>query len=141
MLILGVLLISNAFCRFQTVASWAKYEHSIAIKAGVGQSFGPVAVRVTAPATYSLAQNHPNPFNPETAIEFALPNAGEVTLTIYNLTGQEVVTLVHERLDAGLHTALWNGRDRNGVELASGVYIYRITAGTFAKARKMVLVK
>ena len=108
---------------------------------GVGQSFGPVAVRVTAPATYSLAQNHPNPFNPETAIEFALPSAGEVTLTIYNLTGQEVVTLVHGRLDAGLHTALWDGRDQNGVELASGVYIYRITAGTFAKARKMVLVK
>jgi hypothetical protein len=109
--------------------------------AGVGQSFGPVAVRITAPAMYSLAQNHPNPFNPETAIEFALPEAGEVTLTVYNLTGQEVVTLVHERLDAGRHTALWDGRDRSGVELASGVYIYRIKAGTFAKARKMVLVK
>ena len=108
---------------------------------GFGQTFGPVAIRVSAPKEYSLAQNYPNPFNPETAIEYDLPRASDVMLTIYNLTGQEVMTLVRGRMDAGRHAVLWDGRDRNGVEMASGIYFYRIKAGEFVKTRKMVLVK
>ncbi|KAB2921056.1 MAG: T9SS type A sorting domain-containing protein, partial [Bacteroidetes bacterium] len=88
------------------------------------------------PATFALAQNFPNPFNPSTTIRFALPQATEVSLKVYNLLGQEVAVLVQGPKAAGVHAVTFNGAG-----LASGVYIYRIQAGTFQTVKKMMLVK
>jgi hypothetical protein len=93
------------------------------------------------PQSFSLSQNYPNPFNPETEISYALPNACPVKLFVYNLLGQRVRTLVDEYQAAGHKSVLWDGTDEDGKQVASGVYFYRIEAGEFTDARKMILMK
>jgi len=94
------------------------------------------------PTTYELSQNFPNPFNPSTTIRYGLPKAERVTLKIYNLLGEEVVTLVNdEQQAAGYHAAIWDGRNKNGVVVASGIYVYRIRARRFAMAKKLSLIR
>jgi len=93
------------------------------------------------PLDFALEQNYPNPFNPETTIRYQLKEISDVRLEIYNVLGQKVRTLIDDRVDTGSHSVLWDGRNDNGVSIASGVYIYRITAGNFVKSRKMVLVR
>jgi hypothetical protein len=94
------------------------------------------------PAAFDLAQNFPNPFNPETVIRYSLPEAATVTLEIYNMLGQKVRTLVdHTQQAADFYSLSWNGRDDNGKALASGVYLYRLSAGSYVNTRKMVLMK
>ncbi|MFH2056996.1 MAG: FlgD immunoglobulin-like domain containing protein [bacterium] len=95
----------------------------------------------TLPDGFSLTQNHPNPFNPETTIDFALPQDAEVTLVVYNVLGKKVRELVSGWLPAGEHQIRFDGREDSGAELASGVYFYRLRAGTFEDTRKMVLLK
>jgi hypothetical protein len=85
---------------------------------------------------YKLQQNYPNPFNPATTIRYALPQAGWVTLRVYNVLGQEVATLVDELQNAGEHALRFNGAN-----LSSGVYFYRLETRSFVDTRKMVLVK
>ncbi len=94
------------------------------------------------PATYELSQNFPNPFNPVTTIRYGLPQAERVSLKIYNLLGEEVATLVNDEHKApGYHVAIWDGRGKNGNVAASGVYVYRMQAGSFALAKKLALIK
>ena len=93
------------------------------------------------PTAFSLSQNYPNPFNPETNIEYALPKDSQVTLIIYNILGQKVITLVDEHQIAGYKKVIWNGRDENGQEIASGAYFYRLKAGDFSQTRKMLMLK
>jgi hypothetical protein len=93
------------------------------------------------PNSYSLAQNYPNPFNPETIIEYSLPSAGHVTLTVYNVLGQSVVSLVNEYQSAGTKRIVWDARDEHGQRVDSGVYFYRMTSGDVDLTRKMVLMK
>ena len=93
------------------------------------------------PTSYALGQNYPNPFNPGTMIDYALPNAGHVTLEIFNVLGQEVRTLVNEFNTAGLHTVEWDGRSNDGATVSTGIYLYRIQASEFTQTRKMILVK
>jgi hypothetical protein len=93
------------------------------------------------PTTTSLGQNHPNPFNPSTSIEYGLASAEDVTISVYNVNGELVQTLVNDRLPAGWHTTDWNGRDQNGSPVASGVYLYRMRAGSFVNTKKLVLLK
>jgi hypothetical protein len=89
------------------------------------------------PANYELVQNFPNPFNPETLIRYSLPEAATVTLEVYNLLGQKVRTLAdHAPQAADFYAITWNGRDDSGKVLASGVYIYRLTAGSFVSTRR-----
>jgi hypothetical protein len=88
------------------------------------------------PMAYSLEQNYPNPFNPTTTIEFALPKQAKVTLKVYNLLGQEVATLVNGTLGAGRYTS-----EFDAAKLASGTYIYRLSADDFIKTSKMLLIK
>ena len=94
-----------------------------------------------APQDFSLLPNWPNPFNPETTLRYVLPQAGPVSLTIYDLVGQRVRLLVDEVQAPGVYTLQWNGRDENGMEVASGLYFYRIEAGAFVQTRKMTLVR
>ncbi|MDD4050691.1 MAG: T9SS type A sorting domain-containing protein [candidate division Zixibacteria bacterium] len=93
------------------------------------------------PIVFALEQNQPNPFNPTTTITFALPKAGHVSLEVYNVLGQKVRTLVNDFRTAGFHSVVFDGRDGNDAELASGVYLYRIKTDTNTDARKMVLMK
>ncbi|MBU1937424.1 T9SS type A sorting domain-containing protein, partial [bacterium] len=88
------------------------------------------------PEGYSLAQNYPNPFNAVTELSYAIANAGHVRLAIYNVTGRLVATLVNEEQGAGEYQVTFDAGD-----LPSGVYIYRLEAGTFVSQHKMVLLK
>ena len=93
------------------------------------------------PEEFSLSQNYPNPFNPLTKIDFALPKTGEAVITIYNILGQEVTTLVNQRLDYGYHTVTWQGTDRAGRPVSSGVYFSELRARGFRQTKKMLLLK
>lgn len=93
------------------------------------------------PIQFALNQNHPNPFNPTTEINFALPKACDITLEVYNIAGQKVATLVDGTLEAGEHTVQWHSRDQSGTPVASGIYLYRLTAGEFTDSKKMILLK
>ena len=93
------------------------------------------------PFAFRLAQNQPNPFNPSTEIRFAVATAGRVDLAVYDLTGRRIRTLVAASLPAGEHAVRWDGDDENGAPLASGLYLYRVTAGGQSQMRKMMLVK
>ena len=88
------------------------------------------------PMKFQLKQNYPNPFNPLTTIEYALPKESKVILEIFNVLGQKVVTLVNAKQKAGIYLVEWNAS-----KLASGLYIYRLKAGTFISSKKMLLVK
>jgi hypothetical protein len=90
----------------------------------------------TIPDEFSLSQSYPNPFNATAAIGFSLPVAGQVKLEIYNMLGQKVETVVDSRMDAGDHTVYWNAGDQS-----SGVYFYKLTAGSFEDIKRMTLLK
>ena len=102
---------------------------------------GPVALNVTAPESFVLNQNYPNPFNPSTTITFALPEATEIQLTIYNMQGQAVKTLISAQMEAGHHAIVWNADDASGAQVSTGMYIYRIRAGQFVATRRLLLLK
>ncbi|MDH3890469.1 MAG: T9SS type A sorting domain-containing protein [candidate division Zixibacteria bacterium] len=93
------------------------------------------------PRKFALGQNHPNPFNMNTTIEFGLPRACHVTIDIYNISGRKTKTLVDEQLTAGYKVVRWDGTNSEGVAVASGVYFYRIVAGDDLAGRKMILLK
>lgn len=93
------------------------------------------------PKVFALAQNYPNPFNPTTQINYDLPTASHVELTIYDLLGHVVTMLVNTEKPAGRYVAQWDGTDSHGQTLASGVYFYRISAGSYTNTRKMLLLK
>lgn len=93
------------------------------------------------PQRLVLAQNVPNPFNPQTTIAFSLPQRGEVDLRVFDVRGRLVNTLVQEVREAGSHRVVWDGRDAAGVPAASGVYLYRLVAGDQTLQQKMTLVK
>ena len=94
-----------------------------------------------APVAFALHANAPNPFNPETTIGFELASSTGVRLEVFDLLGQKVRTLVAQTLPAGSHQALWDGRNDAGIQVGSGVYVYRLEAGAFAQTRRMMLVK
>jgi len=108
---------------------------------------GAIPAVVNAPLAFSLSQNTPNPFNPSTTIRFSLPEAGPVTLAVYDVNGRLVRNLVGVAASAaqtflsGQHSVVWDGRDDNGREVASGVYLARLTAAHGVLTRRMVLVR
>ncbi len=92
--------------------------------------------------SFTLQQNHPNPFNSSTTIRFALPQTEEVELSIFNLAGQKVATLVQEPRQMGEYSIRWDGRDDAGQRLASGIYLYRLrTSGHLVETRKLILLQ
>ena len=104
----------------------------------------PVAVRAhkpTVPAQFILLQNYPNPFNPETEIRFDLSQAAHVVIKIYNMLGEPIRTLAKAIYPAGTHRLLWNGKDKNGHPMASGMYFYQLQAGEFSDVKRMSLVR
>jgi hypothetical protein len=91
--------------------------------------------------SYTLRQNYPNPFNPNTTISYQIPVAEKVSLKVYDMLGREVRTLVNGDVDAGSHTAVWDGTNNSGVKVASGVYIYKLQAGKHQLNKKMTLMR
>ncbi|MDD3535219.1 MAG: carboxypeptidase regulatory-like domain-containing protein [Candidatus Cloacimonetes bacterium] len=96
---------------------------------------------LNAPLSTTLRGNYPNPFNPETIIHYSVKEKSPVNISIYNLKGQLVNTLVNEERIAGKHSVRWNGRDSNGHYVSSGVYLYRMSAGNYTSSKKMILMK
>ncbi len=102
---------------------------------GIGDK--PVASKLT----YKLEANYPNPFNPTTTIKYTIKDRANVSLTIYNTLGEKVKTLVNDSQAPNNYTVTWNGTNDKGARVASGVYIYRLTAGDFVASQKMILMK
>ena len=88
------------------------------------------------PEAFSLNSPYPNPFNPVTTLSFALPEDSRVALSIYNLQGREIVTLINGNMDAGYHSAKWDASSH-----ASGVYFVKMVAGAYINTQKLMLVK
>ena len=95
-----------------------------------------IEVDFGAPKKFELSQNYPNPFNPTTTIRFNLPETGNAKLTLYNVLGQEIRTLINEYKESGVYTI-----NLDASELNSGMYIYKLESGSFVQTRKMTLVK
>lgn len=94
-----------------------------------------------APTSFELYQNYPNPFNPETEISFLIPFRSTVTLRVFDITGKEIRTLIHQIESAGIRTVRWDGRDANGNQVSSGVYLYELTAASTRQAKRMLLLR
>jgi hypothetical protein len=97
--------------------------------------------KMLQPTQYILFDNYPNPFNPETAIEYELPQAGSVRLEIYNMLGQKAKTLIDQNQAAGIHRAIWDGKNDVGEAVTSGVYLYRLETANFKATKRMVLIR
>ena len=93
------------------------------------------------PTDFHLRQNYPNPFNPSTVIEYSVPAHANVTIRVFNVLGQVTATLIDQHQSAGTYAVEWNGTDDNGVQVASGVYMYRIETEGFIETKKMVLLQ
>ena len=101
-----------------------------------------LATSTNVPQNFELSQNFPNPFNPTTTIRLGLSSAEFMTLKIFNILGEEVVTLLDdELLSAGYHAVVWNGRDSNGRRVGSGVYLYQVIFDVRVETKKMALVR
>ena len=110
--------------------------HPKIVLSSTEQSASAVHETNAAPAQYGLEQNFPNPFNPSTEITYQLPAKGHVLLTVHNVLGKEIASVVNEFENAGTHTIRFNA-----ASLAGGVYFYRLQTGSFTAIRKMLLVK
>lgn len=93
------------------------------------------------PRAFAIGQNFPNPFNPSTTLFYEVPKASRVELVVYDIHGRKVRSLVAGHREAGQHSVTWDGRNEDGVRVASGIYLYRFSSERFAETRKMVLLK
>ena len=93
------------------------------------------------PEKFSLSQNYPNPFNPVTRMDYTLPKRSRVVISIYNVLGQEVKTIINREQEYGYHSITWDGIDNRGKQMSSGVYFARMNSNSFSQTKKMLLVK
>ncbi|MDR3627646.1 MAG: T9SS type A sorting domain-containing protein [Ignavibacteriaceae bacterium] len=133
----------SVFSYIVTTPGMYNYQCDFHFSAGMTGSFNALNLtniknnRTSFPkGTFRLEQNFPNPFNPTTLISFEIPFQAMVSITVYNLIGQKVATLVNENMTAGSYSKSWNA-----AAIPSGVYIYRLQAGALAATRKLILIK
>ncbi|MCP4706632.1 MAG: T9SS type A sorting domain-containing protein [candidate division Zixibacteria bacterium] len=98
-------------------------------------------ISIEIPENFALKQNHPNPFNPETVFEYGITKQSQVTIEVFNVTGQKIRTLVNEIVSAGSYQVVWDGRNEFLEQVASGIYFYRINTGDYTDTKKMVLLR
>jgi len=116
------------------LSRWCRKRYQLSVPMGIEEEEGP-------PRSYALFQNFPNPFNSGTQISYQIPRAGRVKLLVFNTRGRLVRTLVDGEQDVGCYTLLWDGRDDEGDDLSSGVYLYRMETRDFVRKRKMILLR
>ena len=104
---------------------------------GVDEQAGCLAV----PENFELYQNFPNPFNPEIEISFQVPKSGNIVINIYNVLGEKICTLVNSQYDPGYHSLVWDGKDKFGAAVTSGIYLYKLQADNFSQTKKMNLLR
>jgi hypothetical protein len=121
-----------------SAGAWGPADHLLVV---VNGDPSVSATDVNRPLVFSLDQNMPNPFRPSTTIRYALAQAGEVELVIYNVAGARVRTLVSGQQPAGRRYAIWDGRDEAGRRVGDGVYFYSLRSGKLEASRKMLLLK
>ena len=95
----------------------------------------------TMPNSFKLYPAYPNPFNPETTISYDLPEQSFVEITIYDMLGKKVRSIVNEKQNPGHKSILWNAKDDYGTVVSAGLYIYQVQAGNFIQTNKMILLK
>ena len=93
------------------------------------------------PEVFALHQNYPNPFNPVTTLRYDIPENSRVNITIYDMLGRQVKTLVNQTQDAGYKSIIWNATNNYGKPVSAGIYLYQIQAGEYISTKKMVLLK
>ena len=113
----------------------------IQLRAIAAQTATAIIETDSRPTTFELSQNYPNPFNARTTIFYQIPTDGRVQLTLFNMNGQRVKALIDAPRAAGTHNAVWDGTDDLGRPVGSGVYLYRLRAGSLQQTRRLVLVK
>ncbi len=127
---------------YNEYASYVRAEFAIKITTDtpvyVGIEENPVTL---GPATYKLIGNFPNPFRGHTVIRFAIPKESNVNLSIYDISGRKVATLMSGKVKRGYYSVIWNGRDERGRKVKSGIYFYVLKANKFRKSRKMIMVR
>jgi len=121
--------------------SFGTYKIEVRDIEDVGPIVGIAEEPINYPLTYSLKQNFPNPFNPETRIYFEIPNQEHISIVIYNILGQKIRNLAMDTYPAGKHILNWNGRNDNGELVSSGTYIVRMKAGNYIDSKKMLLIR
>ena len=148
----GTNIVANPLFCDSDIIDYSLASNSPAIGAGEdGSNIGALGIGCEAielsidkniiPDMYALHQNYPNPFNPTTKISYDLPDASVVSLSIYDLMGREIRTLINSEQSAGFKIIQWNATDNLGKSVPAGMYIYTIQAGEFRQTRKMVLLK
>ena len=95
----------------------------------------------TIPTQFTLHQNYPNPFNPVTTLRYDLPNSGFVNITVYDMLGKKVKTLINQTQETGYKSVIWNATNNYGRSVSAGIYLYQIQAGKYISTKKMVLLK
>jgi len=93
------------------------------------------------PNEFALRQNYPNPFNPVTTLRYDIPENSHVTITIYDMLGRQVKTLINQTQDAGYKSLIWDATNDYGKPVSAGIYLYQIQAGEYISTKKMVLLK
>lgn len=93
------------------------------------------------PVAFYVYQNYPNPFNPSTTIRYSLPKSDNVLINIYDINGNLISTLLNAKQNAGTHEVTWDGKNNSGLQVVSGVYLYKVQAGNSSKISKMILLK
>lgn len=96
---------------------------------------------ISSVLNYKLGQNYPNPFNPETKIDFSMARSGVASITIYDILGRVVITLLNEYRVSGTYKVRWDGKDASGNKVPSGIYFYRLKTEDFTDIKKMTLIK
>jgi hypothetical protein len=124
----------------QSATGLATYVDNIVVKTISATSVGRNE-SVALPTEFTLYQNYPNPFNPATLIRYAIASPGYVSLVVYDQLGREIQTLVSQMQTAGTYTATWNGKDKSGLLMPSGLYFYSLKSGAGLQSKKMVLIK
>jgi len=140
---------NNASCNFDNFCAGGTPTGPVVVIAPGGKGNGDdqgeevqgATGKVTVPNSFALDQNYPNPFNPTTEISFSIGEASHVSLEIYNVLGEKVTTLLNDYMAVGQHTVTWNSVNDNGQAVSSGIYYYRLSAGSFSATKKMLLIK
>ncbi len=121
----------NLLCLLLISGNWWSYNSNVTA----------LPVSPVVPNKTELLGNYPNPFNPATTIKYRLAAGGEISIKIYNMLGQEITTLVEGFREAGTHSVNWQGKNRQGETVASGLYFYRLTSGQFSQSKKMLFLE